>query len=155
MKSSNVTSSATTVSGPPKLKVRVVKNAFVLLGGQAALVLSSAVTTLALARQLGADQFGEYNAVLAFVGLFLPVATFGLEVILLREMAQNPGRASETLGAGMTLRLATSLVAILLCIACSIGFGYSAQEIRLISIWSLSLLFSAGQLFQTPFALGL
>jgi O-antigen/teichoic acid export membrane protein len=137
------------------MRVRVVKNTFVLLAGQAALIVSSAITTLLLARGLGPDQFGEYNAVIAFVGLFLPIANFGLDIILVRELSQNPRKAGRILGAGILLRLATSVIAILFCIGSSWYFGYSAFERMLIALWSLSLLLSSGQLLQVPFTLEL
>lgn len=155
MKSSSLTQPAAPRNHPQRLRLRVLQNAFVLLGGQAALTVSSALTTLVMARRLGTEQFGEYNAVLAFIGLFLPIATFGLEIILVREMSQAPQQASEIFGTGLTLRLATSMVGIFLCTVSAFYFGYSVREMRLIGLWSLSLLFSTGQLFQAPFALGL
>ena len=90
----------------PNLRRQIARNGIVLLGGQAALIVSSAVTSFALARQLGTVQFGEYNAVLAFVGLFLPIAMFGLDIVLIREMTQDPDRAPSILGTGLLIRLA-------------------------------------------------
>src|SRR5437660_8211206 len=95
------------------LRSRVLKNAFVLFAGQAALILSSAITTFALARQLGAEEFGQYNAIVAFVGLFLPFATFGLDSVLVREIAQHRARGPAIFGSGLILRFLASLVAIL------------------------------------------
>jgi len=155
MKFSNSINDSTGAGTPGNMRVRVVKNTFVLLAGQAALIASSAITTLFLARGLGPDQFGEYNAVIAFVGLFLPIANFGLDIILVRELSQNPKQAARILGAGILVRLATSVIAILFCIGSSWYFGYSPFEKMLITLWSLSLLLSSGQLFQTPFALEL
>src|SRR5216117_874605 len=88
---------------------RIVRNAIVLVGGQAALTLSSAITIFTLARYLGAAEFGEYNAVIAFVGLFLPIAAFGLDAVLIREMAQHRPRAREIFGAGLALRVIASV----------------------------------------------
>ena len=140
---------------PAPARTLVLKNTFVLLSGQAALMLGSAVTTFVLARQLGSERFGEYNGVLTFVGLFLPIAIFGLDSMLVREMSAAPQRARITFGTGLILQLAASVVAILCCIGASIYFGYSAQEKLLIGIWSVSLMFAGGQLFQVAYTLEL
>ena len=155
MQSSNPVETRPDGGAPSHTAPRIVKNTLVLLGGQAAFMLSSAVTTFVLARFLGTSEFGEYNAVIAFVGLFMPIATFGLDTVLIREMAQNRQRAPAIYGAGLALRLLASVAAIVLCIGISAGFDYSARERQLILLWSLSLPFTAGQLFQAPFALAL
>src|SRR5882672_3799013 len=95
--------SAVKTMPPATLRVRILKNAMVLFSGQAALLLSSAITTFALARQLGTEQFGHYNAVIAFVGLFLPVATIGLDSLLVREMSQDRNHARMIFGCGLIL----------------------------------------------------
>jgi len=118
-------------------------------------MLGSAVTTFVLARQLGSERFGEYNGVLAFVGLFLPIAIFGLDSMLVREMAAAPQRARITFGTGLILQLVASVIAILCCVGASVYFGYSPQEKLLIGIWSLSLMFAGGQLFQVAYTLEL
>ena len=133
------------------LQARIVKNTFVLFGGQATLAVASAVTTFALARGLGVERFGEYNAVIAFVGLFLPLANIGLDTVLVREMSQHRDEARAIFGCGLILRLIASLIAVSACVATSIYLQYS--QWGLIAIWSLVLIFSAGQLFQVPFSL--
>src|SRR5579884_790489 len=137
----------------PEIRVRIVKNTFVLFGGQATLVLSSAITTFALARGLGVARFGEYNAIIAFVGLFLPLASIGLDTVLVREMAQNREQAGRIFGSALLLRLAASLVAVAACIGTSLYLNY--PERVLIAVWSFFLVFSGGQLFQAPFSLAI
>lgn len=134
---------------------RIIGNAVVLLAGQVALTLSTAVTMFALARYLGTAEFGEYSAVIAFVGMFLPIATLSLDLILIREITRNPEKSDAILSTGLALRLSASVVAIALCVGTSIWLDYSPREQSLILLWSLSVLFSAGQVLQIPFAVAL
>jgi len=58
-----------------------------------------------IARYLGAEQFGAYNFVLAFVVVSAGFAHLGLEVVAVRELVQSPKRWPQVLGTTFTLRL--------------------------------------------------
>src|SRR5262249_22978713 len=153
MRSLNEAGTAFASAVPATLRVRVLRNALVLLTGQAALAIASAISTFVLARRLGTDQFGEYSAIIGFAGLFLPIATVGLDRVLVREMTRDPASARLIFGSGLILRLLASVLASLVCILASAILNYPAPDKQLIAIWSLSLIFSGGQLFQVPFSL--
>lgn len=66
-----------------------------------------------LSRYLGPEQFGLYSYLLAFVAIFTPLASLGLDQIVVRELvAGRP--APLTLGTAFVLRLAGGLAVLLL-----------------------------------------
>ncbi len=64
-----------------------------------------------IARYLGPDQFGLFNFVSAFVGMFGAVAGLGLQSIVVREIVRDPACKEETLGTAAVLQLLGGLLA--------------------------------------------
>ncbi len=58
-----------------------------------------------VARYLGPGQFGLFNYALAFVKLFGPLATLGLDTIVVRDLVRDPAGREETLGTALGLKL--------------------------------------------------
>jgi len=58
-----------------------------------------------VARYLGPDKFGLFNYALAFVFLFSPLATLGLDEIVVRNIVRDPARKNENLGTAFVLKL--------------------------------------------------
>jgi O-antigen/teichoic acid export membrane protein len=58
-----------------------------------------------LTRYLGPEGFGFYSYIVALAGLFLPLASLGIDRIVVRELIAEPGRREETLGSAFLLRL--------------------------------------------------
>jgi len=66
-----------------------------------------------VARYLRPEAFGLLNYSISFVGIFSALSTLGLEQIIVRELSRNPERKEELLGTGVILKLAGSVVLIL------------------------------------------
>jgi len=58
-----------------------------------------------IARYLGPEQFGLFSYALAFVALFAPLATLGLDDIVVRNLVRDPASREETLGTAFLLKL--------------------------------------------------
>jgi O-antigen/teichoic acid export membrane protein len=58
-----------------------------------------------LARYLGPEQYGVFNYALAFVALFTPLASLGLDDIAVRDIVRDPDNRDETLGTSFILSL--------------------------------------------------
>lgn len=58
-----------------------------------------------VARYLGPEQFGLFSYALAFVALFAPLATLGLDDIVVRNLVRDPASREETLGTAFLLKL--------------------------------------------------
>jgi PST family polysaccharide transporter len=71
----------------------------------------TAVIGVWMARYLGPEQFGLLNYAAAFVALFTPLATLGLDSILVRDILGNDDAARHvTLGTAFAMRCAGSAV---------------------------------------------
>jgi len=71
-----------------------------------------------VARYLGPAKYGLLNYAQAFVGLFTPVASLGLNNIVIRDLVQNENKRDALLGTAFLLKLfATIIVFFLLSIA--------------------------------------
>lgn len=57
-----------------------------------------------VARYLGVENFGLYNYALAFVALFTPLATLGLDNIVIRDIVRDPSCENETIGSAFALK---------------------------------------------------
>ncbi len=74
------------------------------------------LVVLLLARLLPVPVYGEYAFVIAYLGIFQIAAEAGLETVLVRRLATEPGRREFWFRAGLGLRLATASLAALLAL---------------------------------------
>ncbi|MCJ8283034.1 MAG: flippase, partial [Rivularia sp. ALOHA_DT_140] len=65
-----------------------------------------------VARYLGPQQFGLYNYGIAFAALFGPIATLGLDQIVVREIVRNPESKNEIIGTTFVLKFFAGLLTI-------------------------------------------
>jgi PST family polysaccharide transporter len=77
-----------------------------------------------VARYLRPASFGVYSYALAFVGFLAPVASLGLQSIVVRDVVREPTDREEILGTALILRLGASLLIVgvlVATLACGIG----------------------------------
>lgn len=58
-----------------------------------------------IARYLGPAQYGVLSYAVAFVALFMPLVTLGMDSIIVRDLVKDPDRRSEIFGTVFVLRL--------------------------------------------------
>lgn len=92
---------------------------------------------LFLARFLGVTTFGVYNFTLAFVYNFIPVADFGLERLVLRDISRESSKISFYLPRLIPLRLFLSLIAYLGTLLLGVILGQSSQQVFYLAIFGL------------------
>ena len=63
------------------------------------------------ARYLGPAQYGSLNFAIAFVSMFSPIASLGLNSVVVRDMVRNPGDAEKINQAAFFLHFCGSLLA--------------------------------------------
>ncbi|MDX9750645.1 MAG: flippase [Flavobacteriales bacterium] len=71
-------------------------------------------TGILVARSLGPELFGQLNYATGFVGLFFALATMGLDEIVVRDLVRRPGRRDELLGTAAVIKLAGSMLLVVL-----------------------------------------
>lgn len=96
-----------------------------------------------LARYLGPEQFGLFSYALAFVALFSPLATLGLDDIVVRDLVRDPAGEREILGTAFALK----------AVGGAVTFGAATGAILLLrsadslSRWLVAIV-AAGTVFQ-------
>src|SRR5262249_51097213 len=125
----------------------LVKNTGVQLAAQAVSLLTGLLTSVLLARYLGVGGFGEFNYLFAFFYIFLALNDFGVSTILVREVAQQPRRAEELIGAMLTFRMLLSVTSVAAAWGAAGLLGYP-RELRN-ALWVFALILPANAL-QLP-----
>ncbi len=120
-------------------------SAFGMVAQLAIKVLSFGFTVL-IVRQLGAADFGQYAAVLAFGGLFVFIADLGLSPYAVRQVARwrdapdGPEQVSALFGNLLALRFLLALLAALLLIITAWLTGRPPVMIGAIALGTLGLI---------------
>ncbi|UJB65711.1 lipopolysaccharide biosynthesis protein [Acidovorax sp. YS12] len=92
------------------------RNGLVLLGWMLLRAATQAATVVWLARQLGAQPYGQFVAVVAVSSFFTPFVGLGLSHMLLRNAARDPAHAGNYLARALRWWLRTLLP----CLAASV-----------------------------------
>ena len=69
-----------------------------------------------LARYLGPEQFGLFSYAQSFVGLFMAVASLGLDGILVRELLKDESRRDQLMGTAFILKFIGAFLVIILLV---------------------------------------
>lgn len=96
-----------------------------------------------MARYLGPEQFGLYNYAIAFVSLFIALATLGLDRIVVRDIVREPSCKNEILGTTFVLKFIGGVLALFL----SVGAIFLLRPDDSLSLWLVGIT-AAGTIFQ-------
>ena len=129
-------------AGLDELGPRVFRNILTLIGGQGFNIALSGAATILLARYLGSEQLGVFGALYAYLGLYGWLATFGLESILARQVAQDRARAGSILLTGICVSalFAIGSTAIGLVAAPYFGYGGALRALMVFAAIDILLL---------------
>lgn len=76
-------------------------------------IIFGMITTILIARYLGAEQFGTYNYVVSFVSLFGVIATLGMERLVAKEVLIYPENMNEIMGSSFFLRFVGAFIVLI------------------------------------------
>lgn len=130
----------------PNLSRTVVRNSVFGVGSQFAIKLLSFAFSVLVVRHLGASEYGQYAAALAFGAVFVFLADLGLSPYAVREVArrrdQPNGEADirALYGNVLTLRFLLSVVTALLLVAAAWLTGRPAVMIGAIGLGAIGLI---------------
>lgn len=96
-----------------------------------------------VARYLGPERFGLLSYANSFVGLFLALATLGLDGILVRELVKRPERREELLGTAFGLKIVGAILMWLAIVTAVFLTNNDGQTNTLIAIIAFAVLFQA------------
>ena len=103
------------------------RNAFFLLLGQVGTTILAVVLNAALARTLGAADFGIYFLLLSMSTFAYVVVEWGQSALLVREAARQPQMAGKLLGSALAFRVMVALAATLFTGLLTRVLGYDAR----------------------------
>jgi O-antigen/teichoic acid export membrane protein len=92
--------------------LELARNALSLTSARLASKGLAFVVGVLVARHLGADSYGEYNVIMAFVLIFSFVGDFGMVSLLIREVAATPDHTPQLLSDGVSAQIAVSATAV-------------------------------------------
>lgn len=97
-----------------------------------------------VARYLGTEEYGLFNYAMAFVTLFTPIFTLGLDDVVVRQLVRESSNKQEILGTTFGLKLIGGIVSVLLAVASLILL----REENTLTIWLVAILALTG-IFRT------
>lgn len=98
-------------AGTPTLRA-IAGNSVWLLADRITRMAVGTVMGIAIARHLGPEEFGRFEFAMAWVALFSPLTTLGLETIAVREMIRRPADQAAIAVACLRLRLMGGAIAL-------------------------------------------
>lgn len=122
------------------------KIAYNVVFSSVAKVLSTALALVSIGfitRYLGAEGFGEYSTVVAFLSFFAAILDLGLYSISTREISRKEEETEKIIGNILSLRIVTSLIAFLIVPFVFLFFPYPMEVKRGIAIIAASFFFSS------------
>jgi len=122
--------------------LRSIRNTVALAGSLVATWAVALGVRLILPRRLGPEAFGTYQFADAFTTAFFVVTSLGVETYIRKEVSTRKEHASEFFGGMVVLRLAVSMVIVVLMAALMAAAG------RPVRVQKLVLLFAVFQFFS-------
>lgn len=95
---------------------------------------------LILAPFLGPAEYGVYGTVLAFNAIAMPLAGFGMSMIVIRDVARQPERAGKYLSIALFAQTLLALVAYVAMNAAAAALGYETHIRGFVAVAGLSVL---------------
>lgn len=136
-------------SSPTKQKI--FRNLFWALCGKIVNLLGSLLVGIIVARYLGPEKYGLMNYVMSIVLMFQVFAGFGLDAIEIREEAKSPADRDTLIGTAFVLRLFFAVITLVTLLAGVWVFEEDAYVVRLVMIYSLSIILSAFNVARNHF----
>lgn len=119
---------------------RVARNTLFLSASQLIARLIGFFYFIFLARALGVANFGIYTFTLYFIYNFIPVADFGLERFVLRDISREPGKTPSYFQRLIPLRIFLGFFAYLFSLLLGVILDLSGRQIFYLAIFGLLLI---------------
>lgn len=120
---------------------KIAKNASYILAGNIAVKVIALFISVYLARYLGVNDFGKYTFITTYLMFFTFISGFGLDQVIIRDIARDPSVTDSIFNNSFSIRLITSIVALLLAIAGILILNYPDDTVYYVCVVSITLLF--------------
>jgi O-antigen/teichoic acid export membrane protein len=119
---------------------KIARNTLLLSVSQILARLIGFLYFIFLARALGVRDFGVYVFTTAFIYNFVPVADFGIERLVLRDISRQPEKNNYYLSRFLPLRLFLALISFVLVIVLGLVLGQELRQIFYFAVFGLALI---------------
>ncbi|MEO6123074.1 MAG: flippase [Ilumatobacteraceae bacterium] len=116
------------------------KNVASLLASQVATWFVSAAFLVIVPSRFGADDFGEFQLVLAFIGFFTLAGSLGTNIYLLKEVARDYSTAGRLVVDAIEMKLVMGVVLAVCAVGLGKALGYTNEVLVLIAIASVGMI---------------
>ncbi len=130
---------------------KIVKNTLVLVISAIITRLMGAVFAIFIIRYLGDINFGKYSYVLALSGILILITDFGLNTLVIREIARNKERLKQYINNIITLKILLSMPYFLVLILLFFFTEQRDTRILLIIIGVYTIILSFDEFFKSVF----
>ena len=114
------------------------------MGGKIVNMILQFLVSLATARYLGPSNFGTINYVAAFVSFFSSIASLGLAVIVIKEIATDKYDNNKVIWTSIWMRFATAILSTICIVALMfITNKNDPQIVQIAFLESISIIFSS------------
>jgi O-antigen/teichoic acid export membrane protein len=115
----------------------IARNAGVQLSAEMVSKLASLALYVVVARVLGPRDFGDFVFSSSLALLMTVVAGFGIEGLVVRDVARDPGVASGLLSDAVSLKAATGALGVLGAVAIAIIAGYRPEVCAAVAVFAI------------------
>lgn len=122
---------------------RYLKNTGWLVGEKLLRLTLGLFVSVWVARYLGPENFGVFSYIQSFVGLFIVVATLGLDGVVVRELVKTPNKVKELVGTAFFMRI-IGFVLLMAILLIAINFTSNSHDENIYII-----IFACSALFQS------
>lgn len=119
---------------------KIARNGIVLSASQILARLIGLVYFIFVARKLSVGDFGIYTFTLSFVYIFYPVADFGIERLVLRDISRETEKSNEYLNKLFPLKIILSVLSILLILISGACLKQSSDQLYYFIIFGLAII---------------
>src|SRR5688500_4446858 len=134
------------------LSQKIGRNAMAVLAGNLANKVIGFFIMLAVARVLGAEQFGLYTFIFAYVGFFGRMTDLGLTTVEARELSRDEPSGRVWLGSAMGGRWIISLAAYAVCVGASLSYHGCSGTTSLVALAGCTFFFAPLNTISAIFA---
>ncbi len=120
---------------------KYIENAFWLIFEKGFSLFVGLVVAISVARYLRPESYGLLNYSLSFVSIFSAFSTLGVDQIIIRELAKEPAKKDELLGTGFIIKVAGSVLMIVVMIAVMVFMNHNAFTNTIIMIIAMAEIF--------------
>ncbi len=130
----------------------LIKNTFFSFINSTLRFLSTAILYIILARALGVEEFGRFTFALTFTGIFLTFIDYGFNLLVVKEVSQNPEKKFDIINSIINAKIIITLFfTIILAVSLRL-FNYPDETKTIIYILWISVIFySFGYFFNNVF----